>query len=140
MAEALKEIRAVLQSAAETERVLTYADLAREASTFIDLGPRSPELARLLCDLLIEDATNSHPLLASLVINRQTGRPGKGFFRLARHYYRFSDDEQFWLDELKSTYAFFGGSKNPTLRKNRVMQKTRPANTSEAAHILSFFD
>ena len=56
LAGALGDARIVLQTAARHRRVLTYADLAREASTAFDLGPSSPELARILCELLVDDA------------------------------------------------------------------------------------
>ena len=138
--EALSEIRTVLESVARSGRVLTYADLTREACTDFELRPQSPELAKLLCELLVEDAANDRPLLSSLVINRLTGRPGKGFFRLARHYYRFSDDEKFWLEELSSLYAFYGASdaKSKAHRRNAVRVADRHLSPEE--HILSFFD
>lgn len=139
LAGALGDARIVLQTAARHRRVLTYADLAREASTAFDLGPSSPELARILCELLVDDASNDRPLLSSLVINKQTGRPGKGFFRLARHYYRFRDDEQFWLDELTAAYEYYGAAAR-TSRRRRSGRRVPEVHISTESHILSFFD
>lgn len=138
--DALTDVRNVLRSAAKSGRVLTYADLAREASISIELGPRSPELAKLLCELLIEDASNERPLLTSLVINRNTGRPGKGFFRLARHYYRFRDDEEFWLEELRSLYDYYGVSEPRLIKRSRSAITSVDPRASTESHILSFFD
>jgi hypothetical protein len=139
---ALEETEALLKSAARDNKLLTYTELASSITTF-DLEPRSTVLARLLCDLFFRDLRDGGPILASLVVNQRSGRPGKGFFRLARHFCGAVDDEEFWLGQVTAAFD----EHSPVRSKHRrpkapaIHSQATPADDEKINDfIMSFFD
>lgn len=138
---ARSETQGILREAARQMKLLTYTDLASMLTTY-DLEPRSPELARLLCELFIDDLRSGSPILASLVVGQRTGRPGKGYFRLARSCCRITDDESFWLSEVTASFEQYS-SKRSHPRRPKVSAVQVKAKLSEEKvndFIMSFFD
>jgi hypothetical protein len=140
-AAALDETDGILKDAARRKKLLTYSDLASSVTTY-DLEPRSPELARLLCELLISDVKAGKPILASLVVGHRSGRPGKGYFRLARSCFRFTDDEEFWLGEVKASFDQYSSKPADYRRPKAHAIQTKPQLSDEKVNefIMSFFD
>lgn len=138
---ALAETESILQDAARRGKLLSYTDLASSVTTY-DLEPRSPELARLLCELLISDVKSGKPILASLVVGLRSGRPGKGYFRLARNFFRFTDDEEFWLGEVTASFDQYSSkpARYSRPKASVIESKTRLSNEKVNDFIMSFFD
>lgn len=139
--EALSETDEILKSTARRKKLLTYAELASSVKTF-DLEPQSLVLARLLCELLIRDARTGKPILSSLVINQRSGRPGKGFFRLARTLCRFTDDEDFWLGEVTASFDEYSSEPSRRRRRKAAAPQAKTSLSDEKVNdfIISFFD
>ncbi|MEM7687461.1 MAG: hypothetical protein AAF291_00435 [Pseudomonadota bacterium] len=76
-------LKSLLISAARHNRLLTYAQLAKQ----LDLQPphRIHRAGLLLEDLMREQASQSEPQLASFVVSRaRAGLPAPGFFMMMR--------------------------------------------------------
>ena len=141
---ATRELENALEVAAHEQRLITYTDAVSEITAF-PLDPRSPELARLLCERISADVENDRPLLSSILIGRRTNRPGKGFFQFARQYFRIEDDEVFWLGEVASVhdaYRRMHRRARSTTAPHRIrLPKVEGLDTaSEKDFIMSFFD
>jgi hypothetical protein len=142
---ATRELENALEVAARDQRLFTYTDLVSEITAF-PLDPRSPELARLLCERTSADVEADRPLLSSIVIGRRTNRPGKGFFQFARQYFRIEDDEVFWLGEVASVHDSYRRmhrrARSTTTAPHRIrLAKVESLDTaSEKDFIMSFFD
>lgn len=141
---ATEELERVLEVAAREQRLITYTDVVAEI-TALSLDPRSPELAKLLCERIITDVNSDQPLLSSIVIGRRTNRPGKGYFQFVRRYFRIEDDEVFWLGEVDSVHAYYRrrnrNSPAPTASRRIRQAKAKSLNKSnEKDFIMSFFD
>lgn len=142
---ASQELRYALESAARLRQTLTYTDAARAVRS-MELDATSTALVLLLCQQLREDAANDVPLLSSLVVGRRRNQPGNGFFQFARQFFRFDDNERFWLAEVEAVFSHYGRS---TRRRastpgmtHRVAQPTSPEQRPEdqIEFIMSFFD
>ncbi len=147
--DAKTELAAALERTARDQSLATYADLAGLIRS-VRLEPQSPELARLLCERILEDVDADRPLLSSLVVGRRTNRPGRGFFAFARRLFRIDDDDEFWLAEVAASHGYY--RRNGARRRSVAAPVRYPApvasspNTGPAADlsdkdfILSFFD
>ena len=119
------ELDAILHETASKKTLISYAEVARRFRTF-DLTPNSHLLARILCMQFLSDMQTQMPILSALVINQDTGRPGRGFFRLAHHYFEFEDDEVFWLQEVTAAFDYYA----QTLQKRAKSRRTRTLATT----------
>ncbi len=99
---------AVLERA-RTARTITYAELASAVSE-TGFRPRSWALMALLsevCDL--EDPVHG-VWIASLVVRKDTGMPGEGYFAYAeREGFDTSDREAFWLEHAQRVWNVYSG-------------------------------
>ena len=141
---AARELENTLEVAAREQRLITYTDVVAGINAFA-LDPRSPELARLLCEQISADVENDRPLLPSIVIGHRDNRPGKGFFQFASQYFRIEDNEIFWLSEVASVHHFYRQMRR-TARSTTASHRIRLAQledvdtSSEKDFIMSFFD
>lgn len=144
-AAAARQLRESLESAARLKKTLTYTDAARSVRA-IQLDAVSPRLAELLCEQIHHDATHGLPLLSSIVIGHRRNQPGRGFFRFARQYFRFDDDERFWIAEVEAVYAHYGRRSRARTSDNNMshrvaLAKPKPQRPEDQADfIMSFFD
>lgn len=90
------EMRAILISLAQQRRTICYSDLAALIST-ASLHHRAPVFHRLLDEMSREDAAEGMPSLATLVVRKDSGIPGQGYFVIsAREGDTVSDPEAYW--------------------------------------------
>ena len=142
---ASRQLRDALEFAARHRQTLTYTDAAK-AVRCMDLEATSTPLVHLLCQQVREDAANNMPLLSSLVIGRRRNQPGSGFFQFARQFFRFDDNERFWLAEVEAVYNHYGRRarrrRSETGMTHRVAipspREQRPEDQN--SFIASFFD
>ena len=80
------------------KRTISYT----EASETIGLAANDRDLFDHLDEINQFERRHGRPMLSALVVNRRTGMPGAGFFRLARSWgIDIRSDRRFWKSELK---------------------------------------
>lgn len=98
-----------LQSIAREQLTATYSEVAPTAG----VDTANPHFAAVLGTRLDEinrmEAENGRPLISAVVIGKETGMPGQGFFTCARDLRRYSgkDDLAYWLTELRQVYDYW---------------------------------
>ena len=94
--------RAILEEVAAAGTTITYADLAaalREAGHPIEAD--DPALGPMLGRISTQDDSRGRGMLSAVVVRRDGGRPGGGFFRLAEQLGRdVSNRHACWAAEL----------------------------------------
>ena len=102
---AKSEVRAILTDVARECGLVTYAGLAASLRA-VRLHPHAPAVARLLREVSTEDHERGRGMRSALVVFKSGGRPGAGFFALARELgMDVSDRDAFWRGELAKVYA-----------------------------------
>jgi hypothetical protein len=102
--DALKaEIRAILVGLAKQRKTISYSGLCAQIHTAY-LHHRAPIFHNLLREISEDEVADGEPITAVLVVQKQSGRPGAGFYKTAAAKgYDVSDPEAYWqmrFDEL----------------------------------------
>lgn len=92
----LLRIETAIAVAITSERCLTYSELAKAVGGH---NPRSRYIAECLGTLQDEDRAAGSPLRSALVVRKDTGIPGSGFFDYAGVK---EDDIEFWRGQLRA--------------------------------------
>lgn len=99
------EGKKILSECAKHNRKLAYSDFAKKLQS-IQLGPRSPRLFDLLGEISTQENAAGRGMLSALVVRKDYGQPGEGFFDLAQKLGRdISNKHEFWTEEVKRVYA-----------------------------------
>ncbi len=102
-----EEMRHILIGLARKRQTICYSDLAAQIQTSY-IHYRSPAFMRILGEVVTEDIEDGHPNLAVLVVQKQSGRCGAGYFKhAAAEGYDVSDPEAFWQAEFKSVCDYW---------------------------------
>lgn len=106
----VERIAARLRSVARAGRTVTYNDLAAVVGWDMDDPTAAREVAGILRAISTAEHGAGRPLLSVVVVGVKTGRPGKGFFKLAQRLGRYdgADDEAFFAQELRRVHAHWG--------------------------------
>lgn len=110
-AEARTDMMRVLVEVAAAGQTITYSELA--ARVFDPLtSPRSPALHELLREVCTIEDGRTGLMLGSVVVRRDTGLPGAGYYRFAADVLGrdVSDGEAFWRAEVERVWKHYGGS------------------------------
>jgi hypothetical protein len=100
------EMREILTECARRRCTITYGDLARSIGA-ARLEPRSQRFAALLGAACTFEDSEGRPMIGSLVVRKDTGISGAGYFRVARDLKHDVDDERaFWQTEVEKVYAY----------------------------------
>jgi hypothetical protein len=115
--ELTKEIRLILEEVAHNRKLTSYGELASEVGPKVGIPgliPRDTRLHRTLDEVSIDSFRRDGYLLAVLVVNKRSQRPGPGFFGLAKERLREEgleppyraniDDEEIFHDALDKVY------------------------------------
>ena len=95
------EIHDLLVGLARLRRTIAYSELAAQLQTAY-IHYRAPAFDRILQELCEDETAAGRPVLGVLVVNKQTGRCGAGFFKWAGlHGFDVSDPEEFWQSEFQ---------------------------------------
>lgn len=98
------EIRQILIEVAKARRVITYSELTAMLQTAY-VHYHSHILVQLLTEIGSEEAQAGRAILPALVVTKQTGMPGAGFFMIADDRdNNHSDPEAYWRDALEKVY------------------------------------
>ncbi len=103
----VERIAARLRAVARARRTVTYNDLAAVVGWDMDDPAAAREVAGILRSISTAEHEAGRPLLSAVVVGARTGRPGKGFFKLAQRLGRYdgADDEAFFAQELRRVHA-----------------------------------
>lgn len=99
--EAIREISA----RARKESTITYSDLTKKIHS-INFGPSDYAFHYLLFEVSKDEDAAGRGLLSALVVRKEDGTPGQGFFDIARKLGRdVKDQTRFWAEELQLIFA-----------------------------------
>lgn len=97
-------VRAI-EAQAKRESTITYVDLTRRIQA-IAFSPTDYAFHSLLSEVSKDEDSAGRGLLSALVVRKEDGLPGQGFFDLARELGRdFTDETRFWTDELRVVFS-----------------------------------
>jgi hypothetical protein len=115
-----KEISPILQKVAHNRQLITYGELASEVGSKVGIPgliPRDTRLHRALDEVSIDSFRRDGYLLAVLVVNKRSKRPGPGFFGLAKErlreegleppYWANLDNEEVFYNALNKVYDHY---------------------------------
>jgi hypothetical protein len=104
----VEEMRHLLIQCARDQETVTYSELSRMIQT-AHIHYHSHILVRLLDQLGNEEEAEGRPCLPALVVTKQTGMPGGGFFTGLAH--EFSEDpdalEAYWRAKVKEVFDYW---------------------------------
>jgi hypothetical protein len=107
--EAKTRLLALLLDAATSQTTVTYGEAARVAFHG-RFSARSGALMDLLGEVDSEQEAARGVMIASLVVRKDTGMPGEGYFAFADDELGrdVSDREAFWRDEVAAVWDAYG--------------------------------
>ena len=105
-------IYAKLRDVAANEQVVFYHQVAPLAGLDMSLADDRNRIAEILDEISTFEHTQGRPLLSVVVVQAETGRPGKGFYKLATRLRLFSgksdvDEMEFFISTVKRAYAIW---------------------------------
>jgi len=105
---ARQQMRAELVARARSRSTVSYSELC-EAVSVARFRPYSWAFMALLDEVCRDEDARTGVVLATLVVRKDTGRPGEGYFSWAeREGARFEDRESFWSDQAEAVWAAYG--------------------------------
>jgi len=107
-----QEIYAKLRDVAADEHVIYYHQIAPLAGLDMSLADDRSRVADILDEISLLEHEQGRPLLSVVVVQVETGRPGKGFYRLATNLGLFAgksdiDEMEFFIASVKRAYAMW---------------------------------
>jgi hypothetical protein len=105
---AKQEAQAVLEEIAKGKsKPIFYSELNRKIRSIV-FEPNGHDFHGLLGQLSEESDADGRGMISALVVHKEDGRPGRGFFSFAKDLGRdISDQERCWSDELNRVYCAF---------------------------------
>jgi hypothetical protein len=101
-------VLAELIRAAEYRGVTTYQDIAVIMGLPLRGGFMAGETGQILGEIAEDEVKAKRPMLSAVAVSVVSGKPGPGFFGLAKQLGRFSggpaDEEAYWQQELQLLY------------------------------------
>ena len=108
--QAKQEMRELLIKLAKLGLPISYSELAAQI-TSVYLHHRAPAFGQILRQVAREEAEAQRPMLAVLVINKQTGICGAGFFKHAANLgYDVANPETFWQAEFERVHDYWANA------------------------------
>lgn len=99
-------MRQIIIDAAKARHLITYSELTNMLQTAY-IHYHSHVLTQLLTDIGREEAAAGRPILPALVVAKQTGRPGPGYFKAAPGETESDDPIREWEDEVQRLYDYW---------------------------------
>lgn len=92
-------VREIISRACRKDLPIYYSDLTRRIQS-ISFGPHDAGFHHLLGQISVEEAEAGRGMLSVLVVTKENGMPGPGFFDLAQRLGRdVKDKVRCWSDE-----------------------------------------
>jgi hypothetical protein len=103
-------IYAKLRDVAANDQVVYYHQVAPLAGLDMSLAEDRNRIANILDEISTFEHEQGRPLLSVVVVQAETGRPGKGFYKLAARLRLFSgksdlDEMEFFISTVKRAYS-----------------------------------
>ena len=94
---------------AQNGDVITYSKVAQRAGIDTNSDGWNWRIRDTLDTISRREHRKGRPLLSGVVVNKKTGMPGAGFFKLAKDLglYDGDDDLEYWSKELHRVYAYW---------------------------------
>ena len=104
------EMREILINLARIKQPIAYSELAAQLKTAY-IHYRAPVFGQILREIGSEDEEADRPMLATLVVNKQLGIPGAGYFKhAAAQGHDVSDPEVYWRQELERLHDYWSNA------------------------------
>jgi hypothetical protein len=104
------EVLEIVESIARDKETISYSELAGRISTEPPPEPNSEALAEILDEISKASDAAGRGMLSAVVVHKDDGLPGTGFFGLARRLGREVPDKAvFHVTELSRVYEAFDG-------------------------------
>ena len=101
---AKEQARQVMIVAAKNESTITYSELVNGISA-IEFIPHDFKLFHLLGQISMAEHLEGRGMLTAVVIRKEDGFPGQGFFDLAMELGLDSaDQDKFWIQQLRDVF------------------------------------
>ena len=100
------EIRQLIIETAKAKQLIAYSELTGMLQTAY-VHYHSHILTRMLINIGSEEQAAGRPILPALVISKQSGRPGPGYFKLAPGEAEVGDPIQEWEQEVQRVYLYW---------------------------------
>jgi hypothetical protein len=104
-------VLAELVRASEYRGVTTYQDIALIMGLPLQGAFMGKEIGHMLGEISEDEVKAGRPMLSAVAVSVVSGRPGPGFFALAKQFGRFggesAEEEQFWRQELEAVYEMW---------------------------------
>lgn len=106
----LDEMRAILIHLAKQRKTVCYSDLCRMI-TVARVHHRAPYFHRLLDDISRDEQSQGIPSLAALVVRKDSGIPGQGYFAIFVAEGGSPDDlEAYWRSQFEAVCDYWADS------------------------------
>lgn len=101
------EVKTFLVQLARSEKTIAYSELAAQVRTAY-IHYRAPAFGAMLREIAADDDAQGRPALATLVVNKATGRPGKGYFtHMGTEGDDISDPEAYWQKRFRAVCDYW---------------------------------
>src|SRR4030095_7516358 len=100
------EIRQLIIETAKAKQLITYSELTGMLQTAY-VHYHSHVLTRMLINIGSAEQSARRPILPALVISKQSGRPGPGYFKLAPGEAEVDDPVREWEQEVQRVYNYW---------------------------------
>jgi len=112
-----------LKEIARARSVITYGEIAPLVGADIRTSPGRREIGRLIAEVCAHEVEHGRPMLGSVVVRKDTGMPGDGYFKGACRLGQFEPDGQkdkrsFWAEELERVYDGWSPDSKLTHRRS----------------------
>ena len=101
-----------LKGVARSKSVITYSDIASLVGVDIRTSLGRREIGRLIAEVCAHEVAHGRPMLGSVVVRKDTGMPGDGYFKGTCRLGQFDADGQkdkraFWSEEMERVYDYW---------------------------------
>lgn len=103
------EMRQVMVETAKRGQLITYSELCATLKTAY-LHYHSPLLVKLLIEIGRAEAAEGRPVLPAVVVGKQSGMPGAGYFKIgvdSDGEAAFDDPELMWRTDLEAVFQYW---------------------------------
>src|SRR5262245_18484379 len=103
--EVKREIRDILIQVARSQQIITYSELTAMLQTAY-VHYHSQVLVSMLTEIGSAEVRAGRPVLPALVVTKQTGLPGAGYFKIRdeRGVHIADDPQESWAEDLRQVH------------------------------------
>jgi len=108
------EVYAKLKELARKGKRITYGEIGQMMG-LAGGQAMAREVGKLLDDINRDEHNKGRPMISAVVVSKQCGTPGPGFYTLARGFRKLRgqsdlDELEFWLAEIRRVYSYWANN------------------------------